>query len=106
MLFVLCSVVVRFMYWGAVGAFADAPQWVRVVDFLFTGAYTAEWLLPATMALMARKATPWAKVGSRRASASLRHCHCSAVDRTTSSTSLGPYTSKSTSRPEPCLQSW
>jgi len=45
--FTVLSISIRFLYWGTVGTFDDAPQWVRIVDFVFALSYFGEWALRA-----------------------------------------------------------
>jgi len=45
--FTVLSISIRFLYWGTVGTFDDAPDWVRIVDFVFAISYFGEWALRA-----------------------------------------------------------
>lgn len=42
--FTILSITIKFLYWGTIAPFHKAPNWVRLVDFIFAVVYFVEWL--------------------------------------------------------------
>jgi hypothetical protein len=38
------SIAVKFLYWGTMNSFHEAPNWIRIIDSLFAVTYFFEWL--------------------------------------------------------------